>query len=116
MCTNNSNCCPRSARNAFIGDFALTNCGCYAEYEALSHLREGNEVHIRLHHSCDIIEVLQCDNRVIGELQVSDADKKYLLPYLSVGVTDIYDCRISQYSENARINERYRVSIRVVRR
>lgn len=114
-------CC----RESYIGDYAVVNCNYYGNYNVFKDLDSCTNLKIGYDRDSDAVLLIkgkdehEKENVIIGELQLTDSDKKIFKPYFSLdnGLNEnfyyslLYTCRISQNDEKAKINDRLRVTV-----
>lgn len=109
------NCCKES----YIGDYAVTNCNYYGNYDEFKDENFGKNLKIEYDKESDVVLLISGEDKIIGELQLADSDKKIFKPYLNSREKEnrnrwsplLYTCRISQNDEKAKINDRLRVTV-----
>lgn len=115
------NCCKES----YIGDYAVINCNYYGNYTVLKDLDKCTNLKIGYDRELDAVLLIkgkegeEVKDVIIGELQLTDSEKKIFKPYFNLDNelnkdpyhSLLYTCRISQNDEKAKINDRLRVTV-----
>lgn len=99
-----------------IGDFAITKCDYYGNYNLIRFLKFNAELKLNLnpivdYNSYEII-VQNDKNEAIGVLNMNDSAKNIIVPYLKQEWnSSLYECRISKVDTKASINERLKATV-----
>lgn len=100
-----------------IGDFAITKCDYYGNYDLILSLGLNAELKLNLNPIMDYnsYEILVQNNdgkTTIGVLSMSDSAKNMIVPYLKQDWNNsLYECRISKIDVNAGVNERLKATV-----
>jgi hypothetical protein len=108
-------CCKES----YIGDYAVINCQYYGNYCECKGEEWDKNLKIGYDKKSDAVLLIKGKEVIIGELQLSDSEKKIFKPYFNLDdelnknpyYSLLYTCRISQNDEKVKINDRLRVTV-----
>lgn len=93
-----------SKKDYYIGDFKLSNCTQYGEYEVVSKFKPGKELRIKYEPSSKLI-IVKCKKKnewvEIGELELPEHVRKVMVPLLQGKHNeDLFDCKLFSFDIN----------------
>ena len=97
-------CTPKT----FIGCYPIVKC---EQYGFVGEIPLGGIVYLHLNDDNNII--VSCNYQWIGELQVSESERKIFIPliYVNGNANGFFFCKIAQVDNKENCNNRYKVSI-----
>lgn len=102
-------------KNSYIGDYAVANCQLYGGFNAISELKFGCDLYLKIDDEDKNTILVTSDkehNTTIGEVQMPEAEKKAIIPYLKQNWNNmLYTCKLSQKDEKVKLCEQLRVTI-----
>lgn len=102
-------------KNSYIGDYAVANCQLYGGFNAISELKFGCDLYLKIDDEDKNTILVTSDkehNTIIGEVQMPEAEKKAIIPYLKQNWNNmLYTCKLSQKDEKVKLCEQLRVTI-----
>ena len=116
-------------KTLFIGDYSITNCTSYGEYETIDAILSGEELQLE-YEPCEEVIVVKSKKAspqpdknkqpersdkewvMIGEVVFPDQIKKVMVPLLRGKYKEVlFECRVISLGEKVAINDRFRISI-----
>lgn len=116
-------------KTLFIGDFKISNCTPYGEYETINAMSSGEELQL-VYEPCEEVFVVksrkampQSDKNkknersetewlMIGEVEFPEQIKKVMKPLLCGKFKkELFECRLISLGDEVSINDRFQISI-----